>query len=404
MPRFHYTAIGEQGKRTKGTVTAESPYAARKQLRMRGIHPTDVNQVKSRGEKGGFSFLKKRTKKSDLIDFTKQMSTLLNSGIKLTEALGVLAIQINSPRFKNAVTDIRDRVITGESFAETLKDYPDFFDVIFISMIRVGEMTGNLGEVLSTIAAFMEKRQKVESKLTTAMIYPAALVFFCIFAIIVLATTIIPKIGEQIAQTGRELPWLTKQMMNFSHILTSWWALLLIAGLFAIGWSFKKFVSTDKGRHIRDTFILSVPGFGPLLKQRIVARFAATLSTLLSSGLPMAESLRVVSETTGNSIMKEAIKSSRERILSGADIATPLRDSGVISPAIAHMVTVGEKSGELEVMLRNIALDLESNTDVVIERLMAMVEPIIIVFMALMVGLIAIATILPILEVSSGSM
>jgi type II secretory pathway component PulF len=152
---------------------------------------------------------------------------------------------------------------------------------------------------------------------------------------------------------------------------------------------------------LRDKFLLGLPLFGPLIKQRVVARFASTLSTLLNSGLPMAESLRVVAEVTGNVLMKRAIQQARERILAGADIATPLRDSGVISPAIAHIVSVGEKSGELEKMLKNISEDLEASTDVVIERLSAAVEPVIIIIMAAIIGIIAYATLLPILEVSS---
>jgi len=169
----------------------------------------------------------------------------------------------------------------------------------------------------------------------------------------------------------------------------------------ALAWAAKHFFTTDRGAYLRDKFLLSLPVFGPLIKQRVVARFASTLSTLIGSGLAMAESLRVVAETTGNSLMKRAIQQSRERILAGADIATPLRDSGVIDPAIAHMVAVGEKSGELETMLKSISENLESSTDVVIERLSAAIEPVIIIFMAAVVGVIAYATILPILQISA---
>jgi general secretion pathway protein F len=172
--------------------------------------------------------------------------------------------------------------------------------------------------------------------------------------------------------------------------------------IFGIVWGLRRFLGTPRGAYLRDKFILSLPLFGPLIKQRVVARFASTLSTLLGSGLAMAESLRVVSEVTGNSIMKKAVEQARERILAGADIATPLRDSGVIDPAIAHMVAVGEKSGELETMLKNISENLESSTDVVIERLSAAIEPLIIIVMAAIIGVIAYATILPILEVSAG--
>jgi type II secretory pathway component PulF len=217
-----------------------------------------------------------------------------------------------------------------------------------------------------------------------------------------LTTLVIPKIADQIARTGQELPWITRQLMNFSYVLTSWWLLVVLAAVFGIIWGLKRFLKTGRGAYLRDKLLLSLPLFGPLIKQRVVARFASTLSTLLGSGLAMAESLRVVSEVTGNSLMKQAVQRARERILAGADIATPLRDSGVISPAIAHMVSVGEKSGELEKMLKDISENLESSTDVVIERLSAAIEPLIIIIMAAIIGVIAYATILPILKISAG--
>jgi type II secretory pathway component PulF len=330
------------------------------------------------------------------------MATLLNSGIKLTESLSVLTLQTSDVRFKNALTDIRDRVVTGESFTDALKDYSDYFDVIYVSMVRVGEITGSLGANFSAIAGFMEKRQRVESKVMTAMIYPLVLISFCIIAVLVLTTVVIPKIAVQIERTGQELPWITKGMMNVSGVLTSWWLLVVVAAIFGLVWVLRRFLKTERGAYLRDRLILSLPLFGPLIKQRVVSRFASTLSTLLGSGLAMAESLRVVAEVTGNSLMKKAVHQARERILAGADIATPLRDSGVISPAIAHMVAVGEKSGELEKMLKSISENLEASTDIVIERLSAAVEPLIIIIMAAIIGVIAYATILPILEVSAG--
>lgn len=393
------------GGKTKGAVAAESPYAARKQLRMRGVHPTSISEVGVSDNKYGFlSFLSRsRGGKTQIIDFTKQMATLLNSGIKLTESLTVLTLQASEQRFKNALIDIRDRVVTGESLTDTLKDYGDYFDPIYVSMVRVGEVTGTLGQNFETIAGFMEKRQRVESQVFTAMIYPIVLIFFCLAAILILTTQVIPKIADQIARTGQELPWITQQLMNFSYLLTSIWVFVLIAGVIGVGWAVKRFLKTPKGAYLRDKLLLSLPLFGPLVKQRVLARFASTLSTLLGSGLPMAESLRVVAEVTGNSIMKRAVLQARERILAGADITTPLRDSGVIGPAIAHMVAVGEKSGELEMMLANISESLEASSDVVIERLSAAVEPLIIIFMAAVIGVIAYATLLPILEVSAGN-
>jgi type II secretory pathway component PulF len=178
--------------------------------------------------------------------------------------------------------------------------------------------------------------------------------------------------------------------------------LVVIAVIIGIIFGMRRFFRTERGAYLRDKVLLSLPIFGPLIRQRVVTRFTSTLSTLLGSGLAMAESLRVVAEVTGNVLMKRAVQQARERILAGADISTPLRESGVIDPAIAHMVAVGEKSGELETMLRNISENLEASTDTVIERLAAAVEPLIIIVMAVIIGVIAYATIMPILEVSSG--
>ena len=404
MPRYHYIAIATSGKKVKGAITAESPYAARKQLRMRSVHPSSIKEITSKEQSKAvlLSFFGKHNK-AQLIDFTKQMATLLNSGIKLTESLSVLTLQISDARFRAAVVDIRDRVITGESLTDAMKDYSDYFDIIYVSMVRVGEVTGILGESFLTIANFMEKRQRVESKVLTAMIYPIVLILFCLAAILILTTLVIPKIGDQIKSAGKELPWLTERLMDVGHVMTSWWLLVVIAAVAGIVWGFRRFVRTNRGAYMRDKFLLSLPVFGPLIRQRVVARFASTLSTLLGSGLAMAESLRVVSEVTGNTLMKRAIHNARDRILAGADIATPLRDSGVIDPAIAHMVAVGEKSGELETMLKSISDNLESSTDIVIERLSAAVEPVIIIVMAAIIGVIAYATISPILEVSAGN-
>lgn len=404
MPRYHYIAIATDGKKVKGAIAAENPYIARKQLRVRSIHPTSITEVGSQEKRKAALFsIFGKGRKTQVIDFTKQMATLLNSGIKLTEALSVLTLQASDVQLKNAIADIRDRVVTGESLTDSLKDYSDYFDIIYISMVRVGEVTGTLGNSFLTIANFMEKRRRVESKVITAMVYPIILTIFCLTSILILTTAVIPKIAAQIERSGQELPWITKRLMNVGNMLGSWWRMLLFAlVVFGIVWVVRRFLKTSRGAYLRDKFLLSLPVFGPLIKQRVVARFSSTLSTLLSSGLAMAESLRVVGEVTGNTLMKKAIEQARERILAGADIATPLRDSGVIDPAIAHMVSVGEKSGELEKMLKDISENLESSTDVVIERLEAAIEPLIIIIMAAIIGTIAYATILPIVRISAG--
>jgi len=403
MPRYSYTALASGGKAVKGTVTAESPYSARKQLRSRGIHATDIKQISAEGEvKSGLMSFLGRTKKAHIIDFTKQMSILLNSEIKLTESLSVMIEQTSDARFKSVITDIRDRVVTGESFTDALGDYTEYFDVIYISMIKVGEATGTLGRTMETISGFMEKRRRIESKVMTAMIYPAFILTIGMTAIIFLTTFVLPKIIVQLQKAKMQLPLITRILMAVSHILTSYWYIALIV-IFAVVFAMRKFLRSEKGSYLRDKTLLALPIFGPLIRQRVVSRFTSTLSTLLGSGLSMAESLRVVAEVTGNVIMVDAVKKARDRILSGADITTPLKESGVISPAIAHMVAVGEKSGELTKMLQSISENLEASSDIVIERLSAALEPVIIVIMAFFVGLIALAALLPILRFSAGN-
>jgi len=400
MPRFEYTAIDSARRTDKGTVTAESAFAARKHLRSRGLHPTEIKQVRMETADKTVRSLFNRSAKKEVNSFTKELSTMLNAGIKLTDALSVLTLQVSNPNFRAAVTEIRDKVVTGESFADCMAEYSQFFDVIYVSMIRVGEVTGSLGETLATMAAFMEKRQRLEAKMTTVMIYPAVLLFVCLVVLIVIMIWVIPKITEQLVKTGQELPWLTSMLMKISELLTSGWVLVIVAGIVGLILLYKRAVKSEKGALWRDKILLGLPGFGPLLKQQILQRFTSTLATLLGSGLSMAESLRVVSQVTGNRVMSAAVRQARERILSGSDITTPLKESGVIDPSTAHMVTVGEKSGELEQMLRMIAENLEASSDLVVERLSAIVEPVIIVFMAIIIGIIAYATLMPLFQYS----
>jgi general secretion pathway protein F len=220
-------------------------------------------------------------------------------------------------------------------------------------------------------------------------------------AVIIITTQVIPPISLQLKSLGQDLPLITRVLMGVGVAITSYWYLILLCGG-GIVWGIRRFLRTPKGAYMRDKTLISLPVFGPLIKQRIVARFASTLSALLASGLSMAESMRVVSQVTGNSIMGEAIKLARDRILAGADIATPLRESGVIDPATAHMIGVGEASGELDGMLAKISENLESSTDTVIERLSAAIEPLVLISVAVLVASLAYGVLLPILKLSKG--
>jgi len=399
VPRFAYKAIGTNQKAETGVLSAENAFAARRLLRSKGLHPTEVNLITA--ETAGRSLHSLfGSKKKAVTAFTKELATLLKAGIRLTEALSVLIQQINDPQLKNAITDVRDRVVTGESFAEALSEYDAYFDVIYVSMMRVGEVTGTLEDSLTTMANMLEKQRQLKEKMTTAMMYPAVLLTVCLIVVLVIMIWFLPLITNELVKVGQTLPLPTRVLMKISDVLTSPWVLAVVGALLGLGWLYRRAVRTARGAALRDRLLLALPGFGPLIKQRIVSRFSSTLATLLGSGMSMAEALRVVAQVTGNSVMAEAVRQARERILSGSDIATPLRESGVISPSIAHMITVGEKSGELEQMLRMISQNLEAESDVVIERLSKFVEPLIIIVMALVIGVIAYATMVPIIKFS----
>ncbi len=401
MPTFEYIALDRNGKKSKGSIAAESPAAARRLLRNRKLMASKVRPISDSARSGSTMFESLFTggRREQVLEFTRQLGTMVNADVKLTEALSILIAQAHHPRFIQIIQNIRDEVLAGESLADILKEYPGWFDSIYISMIRVGEATGNLGRSLSLLADYMGKRQRLEAKLKSALTYPMVLVFFCVVVVVFLMTVVIPRIAKIIEGTGQELPGITKFMIDFSHLLLNYWWLAILLIVF-VGWLFSRILSTQKGRLMFDSFLLKIPVTGELLRQSIVARFTSTLAALIRSGLPMADSLQAVSATTGNAVMFQAIQQARDRIIAGADVATPLRESNVVGPAIAHMIAVGEKSGELESMLITVSESIEESSDLTIQKITATIEPIIIVFMAVIVGLIIYSVMLPILQVS----
>ncbi len=401
MPTFEYIALDNSGKQSRGSIVAESPVAARQQLRNRNLHATRLRPVSEISVSGGHGMrlLFGGRRRREVLEFTRQLATMLQADVQLTEALGVLIAQTSDEKFAQILQNIRDQILAGESFVEGLRQYPDWFDNIYLAMIRVGEATGNTGRSLELLANYMGKKQKVESKVKSALTYPVVLVVVCVIVIIVLMTFVVPRITQILIQSGKQLPGMTVFLMGISDFMVNyWWLLLLLLGVAVF--LFRRMLASQRGRLIFDNFMLHLPVLGVLMRQNIVARFTSTLAALIRSGLPMADSLQVVAGVTGNAVMDQAVKKARERIIAGADIATPLRDSKVVGPAVAHMISVGERTGELEHMLLTIADSMEENTDATVQRISALIEPIIIVIMAVVVGFIMMSVLLPILQMS----
>ncbi|MBI9017427.1 MAG: type II secretion system F family protein [Phycisphaerae bacterium] len=402
MPTFEYIALDRTGKKSQGSVAAESASAARKLLRNRQLHATKLRPISEASHEHKFELgkLYGAKRRRIVLEFTRQLSTMIGAEVQLTEALAVLVAQQQDGKFSHILQNIRDQLLSGENLADGLKEYPLWFDKIYVSMVRVGEATGNLGRSLELLGDYINKKQRLETKIKSAMIYPSVLVSFSIIVTVILVTFVVPKLSKIILARGNDLPGSTKFLMGTSDFMTSYWWIILL-GLLAAWIGFQKFLSTKSGRILFDRTLLKLPVIGDILKQSIVARFATTLAALIRSGMPMADSLQVVAEVTGNSIMATAVRTARERIIGGADVATPLRESKVVDLATAHMISVGERTGELEKMLLTIADSLEESTDITVTRISAVMEPAIIIGMAGVVGFIMYSIMIPIMQVSN---
>jgi len=402
MPTFEYLALDAKGKQTRGSIAAESAAAARKQLRTRRLHTTKLKPISESTQQKKWSFGQAfgSRRRHIMLDFTRQLGTMIEADIKLTESLGILIGQGRDEKFSQLIQNIRDQVIAGDSFADAIEGYKEWFDPIYIAMIRVGEVTGNLARPLNLLADYMAKRQRLETKIKAALTYPAILMVICIFVVIILMTFVVPRITEIIISANKSIPAVTSVLIGVSDILKHWWWAIIL-GIFLIVWLFRRNLATTRGRLMFDQFIIKAPIVGQVIRLNIVARFTSTLAALIRSGLPMADCLQVVAKVTGNSVMSLAIERARERIIAGADIATPLRESKVVDPTIAHMISVGERTGELEKMLITIAESLEESTDIIVQRLSSIIEPVIIVFMAVLVGFIVYGTLMPIFEMAN---
>ena len=304
MPTFEYIALDNQGKNQKGSITAESAAAARKQLRTRHLHATRLRSVAQTARAGRWELpaVFRTKRRRTVLEFTRQIGTMIGAEIKLTEALGVLIAQTGESKFAAVLQNVRDQVLAGESLHDGLKAYPGWFDPVYLAMVRVGEVTGNLARSFNLLAVHMGKKLRLEAKLKSALTYPAFLTVFAIFVTIFTMTFLVPKIGAILEQSHKEMPEVTKFVMGLSHgLLTYWW--LWLGGALSFFWLARRFVATERGKILIDRTLLRLPILGPILKQNIVARFTSTLAALIKSGLPMAESLQVVSETTGNIIL-----------------------------------------------------------------------------------------------------
>ncbi|MGE3165681.1 MAG: type II secretion system inner membrane protein GspF [Planctomycetota bacterium] len=402
MPIFEYRAFDLKGATKRGTIDADTARDARERLRRMDLRVTEIDQLESatRRDKAPSQWkLARKVGLRELAIITRQLATLLRSGVHLSEGFKVLIEQVEQRRTEVILRDVREKIVSGMAMAEALSFHPSHFSDLYINMVRAGEASGNLDEVLNRLADYLQAQASLKGKVVTALTYPAVMVVIGIAVVIFLMSYVVPKITETLLDRDQVLPKPTQVLIAISEFFQNYWWAALLAVLAAMV-SIRIFASTEKGRLTVDTLMLKLPVVGGVFKKQAISRFTVTLSTLLKSGLPALESLNIVAAVVNNALLTQVIGQVAERIIEGADISTPLRRSKIFPPMVAYMVAVGEQSGQLEEILDRISEAYEEEVDLAIQRMTALAEPIIIVCLAVVVGFIILAVLLPLLQIS----
>jgi type IV pilus assembly protein PilC len=398
MPVYAWEGKTLGGIPRKGLVRADSEGALRAQLRKE-----QIVLLKARAEKRAAKDSpnpKKKIKPQQVMLFTRQLSTMIASGLPLVQSLGVLASQVEDRGLKAIVSDIKERIEGGSRFADALKEYPKCFDSLYVNLVVAGEEGGTLDTVLSRLAVYMEKIQKLKKRVKSALIYPVSIVFVAIGVIMVLLIFVIPVFDTMFRDMGATLPGPTQFVISLSRAVKST-VHYLIGLLVVLAFLFRRYYQTEAGRMQIDKSLLKIPVFGVLILKASIARVTRTLATLLSSGVAILESLLIVARIAGNKVIENAFIVARMRISEGKSMSEPLADSRVFPPMVIQMVQVGESTGSLDAMLNKIADFYEDDVDNMITNMTALMEPAIMVFLGVVLGGLLIAMYMPIFKLGS---
>jgi general secretion pathway protein F len=410
MPLYAYKGIGANGKPTTGVRDADSPKLLRQLLRKEGVVVTqfDISKGGKKGQAGGKGLSREvslgdvlsRVSKSEVGAFTRQIATLLRAGIPLAESLGALFEQVESAKFKAIVGEVRTAVNEGSSLADALGKHPAVFDSLYVSMVRAGEMAGNLDEVLSRLADFMESADRLKSKVQGAMIYPVIMIVVGTVIMGVMMVAVVPQITSIFVQQNKALPWYTQLLIGVSSFLGSFWWLVIIAAIGGV-YGFRSWSRSPSGRPVWHAFVLRLPVVGGLVRQVAIGRFTRTMGTMLSAGVPMLRTLDISKDILGNVILMDVVERAKVAVSEGESLAITLRKSGHFPPAVTHMIAVGERAGELESMLMRVAEAYESQVDMRLNRLTALLEPLMLVLMGGAVAFVIFSILVPIMDMSA---
>jgi type IV pilus assembly protein PilC len=394
MPVYVWVAETKRGRKLKGEIDAANEAIALNQLKKRNF---SIKKLKPKPKDifENISFLKPKVTNKDLVVFTRQFSTMIDAGLPLVQGLTILAEQSENPTFKSILKEITKDVEGGSTLAEAMKKHGKIFDDLFVNLVAAGEVGGILDTILRRLATFIEKAERLKSKIKGAMTYPAVVVAIAIIVIAVILIFVIPVFEDMFKSFGSALPGPTQVVVNMSRFMKGnfHWVIL---GAGALVYAFKRYRGTQKGRKQTDALFLKLPIFGDLLKKTAVARFTRTLGTMISSGVPILDALEIVAKTSGNVIIEEILYEVRGSIAEGQTIAEPLSENDIFPGMVIQMIAVGEATGALDSMLEKIADFYDEEVDAAVEALTSMLEPLLMLFLGGAIGGLVIAMYLPI--------
>ena len=412
MAVFEYRGFDAGGKAVQGIIDAEAAKTARSKLRKQGVFPTEINEQKSgqKATKGSglsvevdFSKLFGRSgiSTSELATMTSQLSTLINAGIPMIEALTAMIDQVENETARVVLAEVRDKVNEGDSLGKAMEGYPHIFNDLYVNMVKAGEQSGALDVVLNRLTEYTEASVKLKGKIVSAMIYPVLMSLVGLGIVIGLFVFVIPKIRRVFDSFGADLPFITEFLLSISDFVSGWWWAILIviggAAFFFRRWKNKSVENQEK----LDRLLLRLPLFGRINRIVAVSRFCRTMATLLSSGVPILTAMNIVSTVVQNKVMERAIQDAAKNVTEGQSLAVPLKSSGHFPPMVTHMIAIGEKTGDLEPMLDKVADAYETEVDNTVNALTSLLEPILIIGMGGVVAFVALAILLPMLNISN---
>ncbi len=403
MAVYAYKGLDARGKSVKGVRDADSAKALRNVLKRDGILATEVLEQSEAARKAArdidFRRLFRRVSTLDVAIATQQLAVLLRSGVPLVEGLSALIDQLDHPELQTAFTDTRNQVNEGVTLADAMKAHPKIFPTLYVNMIAAGEASGTLEEVLARLAEFLDDQTRLQSKVRAALAYPLVMAVVVVLILFLMMSVVVPKVTAIFENFNQSLPWYTDLLIWVSDVLSSYWWLLgaLLGG--GIYW-FRRWRNTEEGRKRWDIFVLEVPLLGPLMTMVAVTRFSRTLATLLASGVPVLTAMDITRNVLGNTELMRVVENARASVREGEGIAKPLREAGRFPPMVTHMIAVGEQSGQLEEMLIHVADAYDQQVEVRVGAMTSILEPLMIVVMGAVVGGIAFAILMPLLQLN----